>query len=150
MPPIIPPRAERFFQSLGGTANGLRGISTQQQIDIATSDGLVVFRTGQLQQYPPAITSPTNYTSGYGWEILRYGSAPSIPVVRGGYLTWVSSHGGTQAVEGMAYLDGGGIARVIMGVAGLSAGWQVFDTSGNLLGNVPYFSGGSYAGIINF
>ena len=147
MPPIIPPRAERYFQQTGRVASHVRGIQSQQDDCIATSDGQVTFRTGQLQQYPSG--SAPNYTTGYGWEILQAGLG-TAPVQRGGELTWVSPAGGTQTINGTAYFDSGGLLRVVLGQVGASRGWIVFDTNGNQVGEIPYFSGGAYAGVINF
>lgn len=146
MPRVILGRDARFFETVGGIAGSVRGTTTQQDINIATPTAQVAFRTGQLQQYPPAAGNPTNYTSGYGWEILS-GGMGSAPIERGGVITWVSPNGGTQTITGRVYFGvspsaaNHGLVSVVFGEVQPAGtyGAQVFDQNGSALGWLGYF-----------
>lgn len=126
MPPTYLSRQDQAVRLMADPANKVRGMASQQQIDIATSTSEVALRTGVLYQFPSS-GSPTNYTSGYGLEVLSAGSG-SAPVLRAGVLTWVSPSGGTKTVVGLCFFDTSGNLRVAM----TGTGWVLYDTSGNV------------------
>lgn len=134
MPPTIPARAGQMAKQMATPANQGRALASQQQIDIATDSGQVAFRTGQLQQYPPASGSPTNYTSGYGFEVLSAGLG-SAPVLRAGVLSWTSPSGGTVTVTGLFFFDTTGNLRVAM----TDAGWVLYTTSGSVSSTIASY-----------
>jgi hypothetical protein len=144
MPPTVLPRDQQILRHQAAVANTVRALVSQQQQDFATNDGQIAFRTGVLQQYPSS-GSPTNYTSGYGLEVLSDGLG-TAPVARAGVISWTSPGGGTKTVVGLAFFDNTGLLRVLWS----SAGAQVFDTSGNLIGYVPYFNANAFVGEITF
>lgn len=125
MPPIIPPRREQAMQAFALGATGVRAMATQSQQNISTPTGQVAWASGILHQYPPAAGSPTNYTSGYGWEILENGSG-SLPVIRGGVINWVSP-AGTVEIPGLVLFDSDGLVRNTITISG----WSSFDSNGN-------------------
>ena len=86
MPPVVPNPRDRLGRMLARPANGVRALSSQQDIAICDPSGLVVYRQGQLHQWPPAAWNPVQYTTGYGWEICD-GLGQQV-VERGGEITW--------------------------------------------------------------
>lgn len=158
MPPVIPNRHAQLGQMLASGPNGVRALASQQDIAICDTNGLVTYRQGQLQQWPPASDSPSNFAAGYGWEILSNGLG-SLPVQRGGMLTWTrNSLTADQVVQvfGTVYMDASGLIRKIEGLvtsAGteLYRGSPVFDTSGNLVGYLSVFNtSGSFVELFDF
>lgn len=150
MPPIIPSRRDQMMQALAFGANGVRAMATQQQQNISTPSGQVVYSTGILYQQGTS----TNYTTGYGWEIPSNGLG-SAPAMRAGFLTWVSP-AGTQLIAGIATFGGDGSVSATLDENGLrfwNANGEVLssfttdqilinDTGGNPVTTLPWVLAG--------
>ena len=121
MPPVVPNRHAQLGQMLAAGPNGVRALATQQDIAVCDPDGLVVYRQGQLHQWPPATWDPAQFTTGHGMEVLNGLDGP--PVQRSGQLTWqyavsltaAAAVGATSITVDGWVNDGGGVYATVGG-----------------------------------
>ncbi|HLI61422.1 MAG TPA: hypothetical protein VKV21_17325, partial [Solirubrobacteraceae bacterium] len=120
------PVGEAMIAKLASGLNTATALASQQQQQVTSHGGQVTLNTGVLGQYPPASDSPTNFTYGWGMELLSAGMG-SAPVMRLGSVTWALT---TATTTTLAQAAAAG-ASTIETAASIAAGSWILIDQGN-------------------